>query len=74
MAFVMGVRYGESDIIELDLKSKFVLGKFLNITSGHHHLELLWAMVTALLRGSLINANSYINFGKIFSFTISLAK
>ena len=41
MAFVMGVRYGESDIIELDLKSKFVLGKFLNITSGHHHLDLL---------------------------------
>ena len=50
MAFVIGVRYGESDIIESDLKSKFVLGKFLNITSGHHHLELLWAMVTALLR------------------------
>ena len=86
MAFVIGVRYGESDRDrnwkvfprEIWLKqTKLENQSFSEKNWSSHHLQLLQCMVTALLRVHWSGANSYINLStsaKYFlSHNISLA-
>ena len=61
MAFVIGVRYGESDRDQNYFPENW----------SSHHLELLQCMVTALLRVHWSGANSYINLSTSAKYFLS---